>query len=617
MSIELSNSKRTYLGKTADGRDKWALDCSIGAIQFRETGGEWQDIDPSVEEADSEGFSVKFTQTPYLGRIGEDSHRRIYPDRTNLSYWIEFDKPYPSMGIPTRQDRWFYWNFTNAILGIRFDNASIKFGFRLKNASAPTSITIPFTTQGITREGRLLYHNSVLIGELRKPTATDANDEERDCEITFGTGEVTISLDTTGLTFPIDIDPSVDLQVGASSDDTFVFGNPALRANMTYFSLTVTHWRLSKYLNNFYGTSLRFQSVTIPQGATIADGTKLTVTATQDNSATPVNALIYGEDVDDAATFSDLANYKARTATSAEVDWDGIGAWIQNTEYDSPEIKTIIQEIVNRSGWVSGNDLVVFLDSKSTTTGARHAYSYDSTPSKATKLHIEYTAAPTTAYIDISTRFRTFVQVFKDVVSRLKISGLNFSDVASRYLLIAAGYKDIVTRLKIVIGTFGAQKFFTTLSDVFKDIAARFRLLIGNFTDATTRFRLYARAYQDIYTRFKLLGQTFTNVVTKFRLWGQLFTDVQSRFELELQNFVDIITRFRMIAKQYSDTVARFLLNVKIHRDILIRFKLLASPTATTQPATDIESTSATLWGKITDDGGAPCEARFRYRVKC
>jgi hypothetical protein len=32
-------------------------------------------------------------------------------------------------------------------------------------------------------------------------------------------------------------------------------------------------------------------------------------------------------------------------------------------------------------------------------------------------------------------------------------------------------------------------------------------------------------------------------------------------------------------------------------------------------PATDINSTSATLWGKIEDDGGCPCKYRFRYRL--
>jgi len=37
-------------------------------------------------------------------------------------------------------------------------------------------------------------------------------------------------------------------------------------------------------------------------------------------------------------------------------------------------------------------------------------------------------------------------------------------------------------------------------------------------------------------------------------------------------------------------------------------------PTAITQAATNIEATTARINGKITDDGGASCEARFRWR---
>ncbi len=40
----------------------------------------------------------------------------------------------------------------------------------------------------------------------------------------------------------------------------------------------------------------------------------------------------------------------------------------------------------------------------------------------------------------------------------------------------------------------------------------------------------------------------------------------------------------------------------------------IEKPTVTTLPATDIDCTSAKLWGQIEDDGGEPCQYRFRYK---
>jgi hypothetical protein len=84
------------------------------------------------------------------------------------------------------------------------------------------------------------------------------------------------------------------------------------------------------------------------------------------------------------------------------VDWDSISAWVVNNDYNSPEIKTVIKEIVDRSGWASGNDIVIFWDDfedRSTHASGcyRHAYSYDGGSTYAPKLHIEYTAGGATA----------------------------------------------------------------------------------------------------------------------------------------------------------------------------------------------------------------------------
>lgn len=403
--IELRNNRGSILlGLNPNGKKRYAIDFSISAVQMRELGEQWQDIDPSVEAADTGGFSIKTGQTPYLARIGDDSHRRTYPDRTNLNVWIEFKKPFANMPAPTRLNRWFYWDFPNALMGIRFDSTAIKFSFRLKNSNAPTSLTIPFTSQGLTRQGRLLYADGKVVAILRRPTAIDANGVERDCGVSFGTGQVTISLDTTGLVFPIDIDPTLDVQVGASTDDA------RRRLSTAYWADALTTIAFdvgSAGTNNEkYGSGGRFTNVTIPQGSTI-DLAYLTIRCRSATSGTTVNSYISAEDVDNPATFADDATafdnrYAART--TAQVAWDNIAAWTLDVDYNSPEIKTVIQEIVDRAGWASGNAIVIFWEDFAgrSTSGAgrmRLGYSYDGNSTYPPRLHIEYTEVGGQPYI--------------------------------------------------------------------------------------------------------------------------------------------------------------------------------------------------------------------------
>jgi hypothetical protein len=44
----------------------------------------------------------------------------------------------------------------------------------------------------------------------------------------------------------------------------------------------------------------------------------------------------------------------ARTLTSAIVAWSLSSAWVEDGVYTSPDIRTVVQEIINRSGWSSG-----------------------------------------------------------------------------------------------------------------------------------------------------------------------------------------------------------------------------------------------------------------------
>lgn len=193
---------------------------------------------------------------------------------------------------------------------------------------------------------------------------------------------------------------TLNLQVAASADNCIVYNNGSVWD-------IVEGVEAGNYSAGVFkaGSGLRFNNVTIPQGATIVTA-YLTITGGVALSGTTCNAKIIGDLETDAATFSTLADYQARRGTdvggadntkrtTAEVDWDNLSAWVVGTEYQSPEIKTIIQEIVDQGGWVSGNDLALFWDdhdNRSSSGAARIGSHYAADPTKAVKLHIEYTA---------------------------------------------------------------------------------------------------------------------------------------------------------------------------------------------------------------------------------
>jgi len=129
---------------------------------------------------------------------------------------------------------------------------------------------------------------------------------------------------------------------------------------------------------------MRFLGVTIPPGATITNA--YVEFAVDETDSETTNLTFWGEDTDNPGTFTSTVNdITNRTKTSASVDWNNIAAWDTVGQLkQTPNLKTIIQEIVDRPGWASGNAMVIIV----TGTGKRVADSYSGT---APMLHVEYT----------------------------------------------------------------------------------------------------------------------------------------------------------------------------------------------------------------------------------
>ncbi|WP_175404545.1 pilus assembly protein [Endozoicomonas atrinae] len=130
-------------------------------------------------------------------------------------------------------------------------------------------------------------------------------------------------------------------------------------------------------------TGLHYPSIPIKQGAKILSAT-IELTAREDSSN--FSRIIVQADAaanSNAITPSNN-NLSNRNKTVASIRWEN-DQWERNEVYSS-DITAIIQELVDKSGWVAGNNITLLLTGDS---GTRKAISYDDNPSLSPRLKIK------------------------------------------------------------------------------------------------------------------------------------------------------------------------------------------------------------------------------------
>ena len=212
-----------------------------------------------------------------------------------------------------------------------------------------------------------------------KATATDNGGA------TESTEEISITIQTSST---IDISS----QINVSSDDV----EERLGNGNGEMKLDNSDLELGKDGSAPQKIGLRFNSLNIPANATVTNA-YIQFTADETNTET-TDLTIHGEDHDNAVAFSttdyDVSN---RDTTVASVDW-APASWTTvgaaGTDQQTPDLKTIVQEIINRSDWAPDNSMVFMI----TGTGERTAESYDGSSGDAPDLHISYTYGPTVSW---------------------------------------------------------------------------------------------------------------------------------------------------------------------------------------------------------------------------
>ena len=194
-------------------------------------------------------------------------------------------------------------------------------------------------------------------------------------------------------------------RVAFSNDDTYVSGGGNYRDAAT----------IKLGGNGQYHGGLRFFHLQVPQGATI-NHAELWLTATEE-SYQAMNLMLYAEDVDDAADFGVGPLVAARPRTSHSMAWNvpRSEGWRAGRVYTSPELKALVQEVVDRPGWNELNALNLLLVATAGDQAPRSVWSIDGSYNDRAQLFIDYTPknsgpptpAPTLTYTPTPTRTPT------------------------------------------------------------------------------------------------------------------------------------------------------------------------------------------------------------------
>ena len=135
---------------------------------------------------------------------------------------------------------------------------------------------------------------------------------------------------------------------------------------------------------------LRFRDIDVPKGATILDAA---ITFTSKGVSPPGNAsfIIQGINQGNVAPFSNTANdIGSRPSTYAFTLWNSEDWNTGGTVFESDGIAPIVQEIVNRGDWVSGNTMGFVISCGSVPCNSRVAETADGDAAKSPRIRIIY-----------------------------------------------------------------------------------------------------------------------------------------------------------------------------------------------------------------------------------
>jgi hypothetical protein len=429
-------SKTHYLGG-----NKYSLDASIGSIHYQDEAGSWQDIDPTIVTSDRPNWDYEVVKGHWTLLIADDTTVAIGKDGhwigmryEGVGYLDVATKDYVILDnrrniTPIVTGNKITWPgiFYETELVLTYQNDRFKEDINISQAARDWLSDNPPSSYGLSNQTsylviyvemdwkntypaedeqglpidwaqaheiqliRVLFRNPAvnkIVSALPVDYATHPQVSPQDWipirkrfwqqgdtnYLLFGGRVADLNQYPSGT---ITFDPTVDVQVGADADDGFRYGS-SFNNNASYIDMG-------------YGGSPPQRDAFFRWTGVSIEGTIDTanVSLYSNVQAGAPTLIIYGVDEDNPDAPTDATEYGADPLTTASVAWDGLfddEAW-----NDSPDIKTIIQELVDSYTISSDAVMLQIKDTKGVATHINEVRSHDFNPSLAGRLHIEYT----------------------------------------------------------------------------------------------------------------------------------------------------------------------------------------------------------------------------------
>lgn len=137
-----------------------------------------------------------------------------------------------------------------------------------------------------------------------------------------------------------------------------------------------------------YAAGVLFRNIAISQGAEILEVRLRVYSNTSGLEGTELT--VWGVDEDNCGAWGQLSRPSGRVKTEANVLWVPFN-WTWGEWIESPNIKAIIQELVNRAGWVSGNKVGIIVWTVQPSGDYAVAFrSREYNPAYAAKLYVKW-----------------------------------------------------------------------------------------------------------------------------------------------------------------------------------------------------------------------------------
>lgn len=198
-------------------------------------------------------------------------------------------------------------------------------------------------------------------------------------------------------------------RMGGATTNT-VYLHPAQNSDDAWYDPAGSGWSLGFFnqvgvdiAGNCCSFTVRYPSAGIGQNAADINSAHVHIKAfTSGQLGGAMNWVIYGIDESWLPTFTTRGAFDSWDLTTAHVHWNAVPNFTPGTDYQTPDLTTIIQELTSRANWDSTCAIGLLFELDNIPTGwtgrMRVAYNYEDSPADTPRLDINYDCAALTTY---------------------------------------------------------------------------------------------------------------------------------------------------------------------------------------------------------------------------